>query len=78
MKKKTTIATLAKTGMFLIVLALYVEAKVNDIWENGFKAGYEVGYSHGLQQPPQLWKSKHSTGKIVESRQQGQGCPELT
>lgn len=78
MKTKNRIATLAKTGMFLIILALYIEAKVNDIYENGFAAGFEMGYIQGANDTSPVWKSKHSACKMAGSRQLGQGCPKTT
>lgn len=64
--------------MILILGALYADAKVSDIWENGFKAGYQFGYQQGLQQPPAVWQSTVSTGKIVGSSTGGAGCPVIT
>ena len=76
MSTPNRIGTWVRNGLILILLALYVEAKVDDIWENGFAAGFQVGFAQGVNQPPRLWKSGAFTGKITESRQPGQDAPQ--
>ena len=61
------IGRLTRNGLILILAALYAEAKVTDVWENGFKAGYINGYQEAVNQPPKMWKSHSTTGKIVKS-----------
>lgn len=77
-KPKRTIGILIRNGLILILLAAWLDLKVQDIWESGFKAGYGVGLQQGLTQPPTMWKSGGNTGKIMESRQPGQDAPSTT
>lgn len=70
--------TWIRNGLILILLALYVEAKIDDIWESGFAAGFQIGYEQGLEQPLRLWKSGAITGRITGSRQLGQDAPQTT
>jgi hypothetical protein len=58
---------LIRNGLILILAALYVEAKLEDVWEMGYRAGYKMGYQEGLQKPPSVWQSNESPSKIVKS-----------
>lgn len=78
MKRKSTTGTWIRNGLILILLALWLDLKVQDIWESGFKTGYGAGFQQGLAQPPQMWKSGGNTGKIMESRQPGHDAPSTT
>lgn len=67
--------TWIRNGIILILLAMWLDLKLQDIWEAGFTAGYKTGYAQGVQQPPLVWKSGATAGKIMESRQPGQDAP---